>query len=82
LGVIFGVTLRLLGWLSGFMVFNATFNNISAISWWSVLLVEPVQVELPMGATQVAAGGHHTVVLLSNGQVYTFGNHKVKGVYI
>ena len=24
----------------GFMVFNATFNNISAISWWSVLLVE------------------------------------------
>jgi hypothetical protein len=24
----------------GFMVFNVTFNNISAISWWSVLLVE------------------------------------------
>jgi hypothetical protein len=23
---------------SGFMVFNATFNNISVISWWSVLL--------------------------------------------
>ena len=23
-----------------FMVFNATFNNILAISWWSVLLVE------------------------------------------
>jgi len=22
------------------MVFNATFNNISAISWWPVLLVE------------------------------------------
>jgi len=22
------------------MVFNATVNNISAISWWSVLLVE------------------------------------------
>jgi hypothetical protein len=22
------------------MVFNATFNNISAISWWSVILVE------------------------------------------
>ena len=22
------------------MVFNATFNNISALSWWSVLLVE------------------------------------------
>jgi hypothetical protein len=27
----------LVGW---FMVFNATFNNISAISWLSVLLVE------------------------------------------
>jgi len=26
--------------LVGFMVFNATFNNISAISWLSVLLVE------------------------------------------
>jgi hypothetical protein len=24
----------------GFMVFRATFNNISVISWWSVLLVE------------------------------------------
>jgi hypothetical protein len=24
----------------GFMVFNATFNNISVILWWSVLLVE------------------------------------------
>ena len=23
-----------------FMVFNATFNNISVISWWSVLLVK------------------------------------------
>jgi hypothetical protein len=24
------------------MVFNATFNYISAISWWSVLLVEEI----------------------------------------
>ena len=23
-----------------FMVFNATFNNISVISWWSVLMME------------------------------------------
>jgi hypothetical protein len=30
-----------LGFLGfGFMVFNGTFNNISAISWRSVLLVE------------------------------------------
>ena len=26
------------------IVFNATFNNISAISWWSVLLVEEIGV--------------------------------------
>jgi len=26
--------------LVGFMVFNATFNNISVILWWLVLLVE------------------------------------------
>jgi hypothetical protein len=26
------------------MVFNATFNNISVISWWSVLLVEDTAV--------------------------------------
>ena len=26
------------------MVFNATFNNISVISWWSVLLVEEIGV--------------------------------------
>ena len=29
------------GWGGGgVMVFNTTFNNISVISWWSVLLVE------------------------------------------
>jgi hypothetical protein len=28
---------RLVGW---FMVFNTTFNTISVILWWSVLLVE------------------------------------------
>ena len=31
-----------------FTVFNATFNNISAISWWSVLLVEETGVHLAM----------------------------------
>jgi hypothetical protein len=28
----------------GEMVLNATFNNISVISWWSVLLVEEIGV--------------------------------------
>ena len=27
------------------MVFNATFNNISVILWWSVLLVEETDVQ-------------------------------------
>ena len=31
-------------WLVDFMVFNATFNNILAISWRSVLLVEETRV--------------------------------------
>jgi len=26
------------------MMFNATFNNVSVISWWSVLLVEETRV--------------------------------------
>jgi hypothetical protein len=32
------------GWVFGFMVFYATVNNISAISWRSVLLVEDIRV--------------------------------------
>ena len=31
-------------WLGLVHVFNATFNDISAISWWSVLLVEKTRV--------------------------------------
>ena len=36
------------------MVFNATFNNISAISWWSVLLVqEPRKIHRPAASHQI-----------------------------
>jgi hypothetical protein len=31
-------------WVGYFMVFNATFNNISVITWWSVLLMEETRV--------------------------------------
>jgi hypothetical protein len=31
-------------WFGWFMVFNATFNNISVISWRSVLLVKETEV--------------------------------------
>ena len=37
------------------MVFNATFNNISAISWCSVLLVEETRVH---GENHKLAAGH------------------------
>ena len=36
--------LMLIDWFGWFMVFNATFNNISVISWRSVLLVEETRV--------------------------------------
>jgi hypothetical protein len=42
--ICFNVTIRIIDWFGwfGFMVFNATFNNISVISWLSVLLVEEI----------------------------------------
>jgi hypothetical protein len=35
-----------------FMVFNATFNNISGMSWWSVLLKE--ETEYPDKITELS----------------------------
>jgi hypothetical protein len=35
-------------WFFLFLVFNATFSNISAISWWSVLAVEDSNVDLDL----------------------------------
>ena len=40
--LIFSLDLKLVGW---FMVLNATFNNISVISWRSVLLVKETRVQ-------------------------------------
>jgi hypothetical protein len=37
----FNFVQNVVGW---FVVFNATFNNISVISWWSFLLVEEITV--------------------------------------
>ena len=44
-----------------FMVFNTTFNNISVISWWSVLLVEDP--EKTTDLSQVTDKLSHNVVL-------------------
>jgi hypothetical protein len=39
-----------------FMVFNATFNNISAILWWSVLLMEETGIP---GENHQPVAGHN-----------------------
>jgi len=54
----FNSTLAIEGWLVGlvrFMVFNATFNNISVILWRSYLVVEETRVP---GENQRPAAGH------------------------
>jgi hypothetical protein len=45
-------------WVWWFMVFNVTFNNISVISWRSVLLME--QTEVPRGNHWPVASHWHT----------------------
>jgi hypothetical protein len=43
---IFAIATRGLLLMAMVMVFNATFHNISVISWWSVLLVEETGVQV------------------------------------
>ena len=43
-----------------------------------VVTLPPAEVQIGPGdipVTQIACGVHHTVVLLQNGDVYTFGNN-------
>jgi hypothetical protein len=47
-------------WLVGFMVFTATFNNISVISWQSVLLVEKTRV---LGENHRSVASHWQTLL-------------------
>jgi hypothetical protein len=42
------------------MVFNSTFNNISVISWWSVLLVEKTGVN---GENHQPVASHYHIML-------------------
>jgi hypothetical protein len=72
------------------MVFNATFNNISVISWWSLLLVEETRVP---GENHRPATSHwqtlsHNVVSStyrhewdSNSQLYT-GDKQIAQVVV
>ena len=35
----------------------------------------PTHIPIPKRAVAIVAGGHHSVVLTHDGEVYTFGNH-------
>lgn len=41
----------------------------------------PVQVKIGLPVVQVAAGSNHTVLLTSNGMVYTFGSSQVSLIF-
>jgi hypothetical protein len=45
------------------MVFNATFNNISVISWWSVLLVK--ETGIPWENHRTAASHLQTLITVN-----------------
>jgi len=65
--------------LLGFIVFNATFNNISVISWRSVLLVEETGVpgsRKPMTCRKSLTNLSHNVVHLALSGIRT---HNISG---
>jgi len=51
------------------MVFNATFKYISAISWWSVLLMEETRVPVE-NLPQVIGKLYHIMLSLVNPWIY------------
>ena len=68
----------IVSWLIGLMVFNAAFNNISVISWRSVLLMEETGVP---GESHRTVARHlqtlsHNVVLLALIEIRT---HNISG---
>ena len=70
--MMFGMT-----WLGlGLLVFNATFNNISVITWWSVLLVEKTT-DLP----QVTDKLYHNVRMICS-SCYPMVHNNIKLLYM
>jgi len=54
------------------MVFNATFNNISAISWRSALLVEET------GGNKLKAIDYHIIYVDWSNEIYKLETYKLK----
>ena len=71
------IIITFVGWIT---VFNATFNNISVILWWSLLLVEETEVsgettDLPQVTNKLLS---HNVVW-STLHLRGFRTHNVSG---
>ena len=59
------------------MVFDATFNNISVISWWSVLLVKETAVPVSKEVNTIVLLSLYKEFVLSLCYLYLFTNTDV-----